>query len=170
MRKVLRLSQASTVLLALAAGATMVPVSAASRQDAAKPAAVAPKKADVTCDLRFNMEGWSAIVSKSKGEGFVTCDNGQRADVVLEIKGGGLTFGKTKIDEGKGAFSLVSDISEVFGSYAQAQASAGAIESAGSEALTKGSVSLAITTRGKGWTLGVSGARFTIERAPTPAK
>lgn len=121
---------------------------------------------EVSCEMAFTMKGWSAIISKAEGEGVVTCDNGQREAVVLEITGGGLTFGKTTIDEGKGVFSQVSDISEVFGSYAQAEASAGAMDDAVSaQAMTKGEVSLAITTKGSGWTLGVSGAKFSIARA-----
>jgi hypothetical protein len=123
------------------------------------------KKTDVSCEMTFTMTGWSAIVSKSEGKGVVSCDNGQRADVVLSITGGGLTFGRTVIEDGRGVFSNVADISEIFGAYAQAEASAGAVESVSAQALTKGSVSLAITTKGRGWTLGVSGSRFSIERA-----
>jgi len=143
-------------------------------EDAAEPradaAAVAPvaqqEGADVSCEMSFTMAGWSAIVSKAEGEGTVTCDNGQSADVTLSVTGGGLTVGKTEIDEGKGVFSDVEDISEIFGAYAQAEASAGAVDEARSaQALTKGEVSLAITSRGRGWTLGVSGAKFTIEKA-----
>jgi hypothetical protein len=74
-----------------------------------------------------------------------------------------LTFGKTQIDDGKGVFSDVTDISQVFGAYAQAEATAGAVESVGAQAMTKGEVSLAITTKGRGWSLGVSGAKFSIE-------
>jgi hypothetical protein len=79
---------------------------------------------------------------------------------------GRLTFGRTEIEEGKGVFSDVTDISEIFGAYAQAEASAGAVESVSAQALTKGSVSLAITTKGRGWSLGVSGAKFSIEQVP----
>jgi hypothetical protein len=89
--------------------------------------------------------------------------------VQIDVIGGGLTVGKTTIDEGEGTFSKVKDISEIFGSYAQAEASAGAVESVSAQAMTKGEVSLAITTEGRGWTLGVSGAKFTIERVAEPA-
>lgn len=122
-------------------------------------------EADVSCEMSFTMEGWSAIVTKAEGEGTVSCDNGQSADVVLEVTGGGLTAGKTEIDDGRGVFSDVEDISEIFGAYAQAEASAGAVKSASAQALTKGEVSLAITAQGRGWSLGVSGAKFSIERA-----
>jgi len=71
--------------------------------------------------------------------------------VRIDVIGGGLTAGKTTIDEGEGTFSEVKDISEIFGSYAQAEASAGAGESVSAQAMTKGEVSLAITTEGRGW-------------------
>ena len=119
---------------------------------------------EVSCEMAFTMKGWSAIVSKAEGEGVVTCDNGQSEAVVLNITGGGLTFGKTTIDEGKGVFSHVADIADVFGAYAQAEASAGAVEAVSAQAMTKGDVSLAITTEGRGWSLGVSGAKFSITR------
>ena len=106
------------------------------------------------------MKGWSAIVAKAEGKGVVTCDNGQRADVALAITGGGLTFGKTEVDDGKGVFSKVADISEIFGPYGQGEASAAAVESVSAQALTKGNVSVALTTKGRGWSLGVSGSKF----------
>ena len=122
-------------------------------------------KRNVSCEMSFTMKGWAAFVSKAEGKGVVTCNNGQRADVTLSITGGGLTFGKTEIEDGKGVFSTVTDIAEIFGAYGQAEASAGAVEARSAQALTKGSVSLAITAKGRGWSLGVSGAKFSIERA-----
>lgn len=151
---------AGTVLACSGAGS--VGVHAAEHEDAV---VHQERKAEVSCEMTFTMKGWSAIVSKSEGKGVVTCDNGQRADVALEIKGGGLTFGKTSIDDGKGVFSDVADISEILGSYAQTEASAGAVGSVSAQVLTKGEVSLAITSKGRGWSLGVSGAKFSIERA-----
>jgi hypothetical protein len=140
---------------------------------AAAPLAVAQSERTATprgpgnasCEMTFTMKGWSAFVAKAEGKGVVTCDNGQRADVTLSITGGGLTFGKTEVEEGKGVFSRVADISEIFGPYGQAEASAGAGESVSAQALTKGNVSLALTTKGRGWSLGVSGAKFSIEPA-----
>ena len=145
------------------------PVAAQSAQGegaAAEQKAERKRGPDVSCEMTFTRKGWSVFVSKSEGKGVVSCDNGQRADVVLSITGGGLTFGRTEIEEGKGVFSDVADISEIFGGYAQAEASAGAVESVSAQAMTKGSVSLAITTKGRGWSLGVSGAKFSIEQVP----
>lgn len=157
----------STPVLALVAVLAFAPppLAAQSAQEE-RPAGRQPSP-NVSCEMTFTMKGWSAFVAKAEGKGAVTCDNGQRADVVLAVTGGGLTFGRTEIEEGKGVFSKVTDISEIFGSYAQAEASAGAVESVSAQALTKGSVSLAVTTKGRGWSLGVSGARFSIAHAET---
>jgi hypothetical protein len=152
------------LVLSAGLGLAVVPLAAAQGERAATPRG----PANVSCEMAFTMKGWSAIVSKSEGKGVVTCDNGQRADVALAITGGGLTFGKTEVDEGKGVFSKVTDISEIFGPYGQAEASAGAAESRSAQALTKGNVSLAVTTKGRGWSLGVSGAKFSI--APAKVK
>lgn len=168
MIKTLPFSQRLPAVLVFTAGAALacsgtgsVGVQAAEGKDAV---VHTERSASASCEMTFTMKGWSAIVSKAEGEGVVTCDNGQRATVTLEIKGGGLTFGKTKVDEGKGVFSPVNDISDIFGSYAEAQASAGAVSSVDARVLTKGPVSLAVTSKGRGWSIGVSGAKFSIAR------
>jgi hypothetical protein len=152
------------LVLSAGLGLAVGPLAAAQSERAATPRG----PANVSCEMTFTMKGWSAIVSKAEGKGVVTCDNGQRADVALAITGGGLTFGKTAVDDGKGVFSKVTDISEIFGPYGQAEASAGAVDSVSAQALTKGNVSLAVTTKGRGWSLGVSGAKFSI--APAKVK
>jgi hypothetical protein len=63
--------------------------------------------------------GWSAFYKTASGTGTVTCDNGQKMNVTVDAKGGGLAFGKSKIDNGVGEFSGVKDIKEVLGSYAR---------------------------------------------------
>jgi hypothetical protein len=139
----------------------------AAATDAALSAMTLPQAADVTCEMTFSMEGWSAIVSKAEGKGTVTCDNGQEADVVLVVSGGGFTFSKTKIDEGKGTFTKVTDISEIFGGYAQGELQTGGDDPTSQQALTKGTVKLQITAEGRGWSFGVSGGKFEIKRAET---
>ena len=69
-------------------------------------------KASVSCSMKFTTKGWSAFYKTAKGTGTVTCDNGQSAEVTIKLKGGGLTVGKSKIDDGTGAFSAVHDIGE----------------------------------------------------------
>ena len=119
---------------------------------------------NVSCEMTFNMKGWSAFYKTSKGDGTIKCDNGQSAAVAIKAKGGGITFGKSEIVGGTGRFSKVRDISEVFGGYAQAQAHAGAGKSADASALTKGEVSLSLAGTGKGVDVGFAFGKFTIER------
>lgn len=122
-----------------------------------------PATAGTICEMTFSMSGWSAFYKTSSGSGTISCDNGQKADVRLISKGGGVTFGRSKIKDAIGKFSEVDDISELFGSYAQAEAHAGASKSARVSALTKGEVSLALAGKGSGVDLGVSFGKFTIE-------
>ncbi len=116
------------------------------------------------CRMTFTLQSWSVFYKTSRGSGTVTCDNGQSANVRLSAKGGGFTVGKSKISDGKGEFSEVGSIDELFGSYATADASAGAVRSSTAQVLTKGNVSLAISGKGKGWDLGVSFGDFRITR------
>jgi hypothetical protein len=118
----------------------------------------------VECTMDFTLKGWSAFYRTAKGHGTVHCDNGQQAEVVIRAKGGGITFGKTEILDGKGVFSEVKDISEIFGSYVEATAHAGAVRSAGATAMTKGEISLALSGTGRGMDLGIAFGKFTIQR------
>jgi hypothetical protein len=119
---------------------------------------------EIKCEMTFSMKGWSAFYKTSKGEGKITCSNGQSAAVTLKLTGGGITFGKSETKNGIGKFSPVGKLDELIGSYGAAEAEAGAVKSAQAQALTKGNVSLALSGTGEGWNLGVSGAKFTIAR------
>jgi len=121
-------------------------------------------KAKVDCTMKFSLKGWSAFYKRADGTGTVTCNNGQTATVKLEARGGGLTAGKSSIENGTGEFSNVKNIDEIFGKYAAAEASAGAVKSSGAQAMTKGEVSLALAGTGRGWDLGISFGKFTIKR------
>ena len=116
------------------------------------------------CKMQFNLKTWSAGYKSGKGEGVITCDNGETAKVKLKLRGGGLTAGKGEIREGKGTFSSVSGIDEIFGSYVVAEASAGAGVSAGANVMTKGEVSLSLVGKGTGVELGFSVGKFTIKK------
>jgi hypothetical protein len=118
----------------------------------------------VKCKLRFQMTGWSVFYKESNGSGTIKCSNGQSMRVKLRAKGGGLTVGKSTIDDGHGDFSGVSSINELIGTYASAEASAGAVESAKAQVVTKGEVSLALSGTGSGWDLGVAVGNFIISR------
>ena len=127
---------------------------------AAAPASAARK---VDCRLKFDLAGWSVFYKTASGNGVVTCDNGQRLAVRIKAKGGGLTFGKSRIENGTGEFSGVHDIRDVLGTYATAEAHAGAVKSSKAQAMTKGDVSLALAGTGKGWDIGVAFGKFVLE-------
>jgi hypothetical protein len=122
-------------------------------------------KAMVDCTMKFNLKGWSAFYKTAKGDGTITCDNGQSARVSINTKGGGLTFGKSEVVGGTGRFSETRSIEELFGSYVQSEAHAGAGKSAMAQAMTKGEVSLSLAGTGQGVDLGFAFGKFTIERA-----
>lgn len=127
--------------------------------------AATPAEAELArCKMNFNMSGWSLVYKQMKGEGKVTCSNGQRADVTIESHGGGFTIGKSDILNGEGTFSEVKDIGEIFGTYAKAAASAAATKGSAAQAMTKGEISLAIAGTGRGWDVGVSLGGFTIKK------
>ena len=117
---------------------------------------------NVDCKLRFNLEGWSAFYKTAKGTGTITCDDGSSLPVSISAKGGGITFGKSKIENGVGEFSGVSSIRETLGTYAAAEAHAGAVRSAHAQVVTKGDISLALAGKGEGWDLGVAFGNFII--------
>ena len=125
------------------------------------PAVVAKGKVD--CNLRFDMKGWSVLYKTATGSGTITCDNGQKMDVTVSAKGGGLSVGKQEIIGGTGDFSGVSDIKETLGGYATAEAHAGAAKSGTAQLLTKGDVQLKLAGAGKGWDVGVTFGKFTIK-------
>ncbi|WP_425473101.1 hypothetical protein [Vulcaniibacterium gelatinicum] len=117
----------------------------------------------IDCRLTFTMSGWSAFYKTASGTGTVSCDNGQRMAVRIRAKGGGLSFGKSRIENGTGEFSGVHHIREVLGTYATAEAHAGAVRSSKAQVMTKGEVSLALAGTGRGWDVGVAFGKFVIE-------
>lgn len=119
------------------------------------------------CTMRFRLSGWSAFYETAHGSGTITCNNRHSAVVSIRTTGGGLTFGKSKIVNGKGTFSEVGSISELFGSYATANVHAGVVASSDAQVLTKGTVSLALAGTGQGVDIGFDFGKFTIKRART---
>ena len=125
----------------------------------------APASAELAkCKMTFNLSGWSFVYKQMKGEGKVTCSNGQSAEVTLSSHGGGFSIGKSDILDGVGTFSEVKDISEIFGTYAKVEASGGATKAGGATVMTKGEISLAIAGSGRGWDVGVTIGGFTIKK------
>lgn len=120
---------------------------------------------EIKCTMTFRMSGWSAFYKTANGTGQIRCSNGQTMNVKLRARGGGLTFGKSTIENGKGEFSGISGgIEELLGTYAAAEAHAGAVHSAGAKVMTKGEVSLALSGKGKGWDLGIAFGKLSITR------
>ena len=116
------------------------------------------------CTMKYNLKGWSVFYKTAGGTGTIRCDNGQKADVRLSSRGGGLTAGKTEIQNGVGYFSRVSSITELFGPYSAASAGAAAGKARTATALVKDNIHLNLTGRGKGYELGVALGRLTITK------
>ncbi|MBX7148784.1 hypothetical protein K1X76_06820 [bacterium] len=117
---------------------------------------------ETKCRLNFELKSWAIFYKKGDGSGTVTCDNGQRVNVIVQTRGGGLSFGKTKITDGEGTFTHVHDINEVLGSYATSEAHAGVAKSVDAQAMTNGDVSLSLTAKGKGVDIGIAFGSFKL--------
>jgi protein-S-isoprenylcysteine O-methyltransferase Ste14 len=120
--------------------------------------------AELKCSMSFSMKGWSAFYKTASGKGTISCNNGKKMNVKLSAKGGGLTVGKSTIDNGRGEFSSVASVDELLGSYVSAEAHAGAVKSSQAQVMTKGEVSLALSGEGRGWDLGVAFGKLTISK------
>jgi hypothetical protein len=116
------------------------------------------------CHMDFNLKGWSVFYKTAEGNGRVTCSNGQSANVKINFTGGGLSFGKMEILDGKGTFSDVLNIDEIFGGYVAAEAHAGAVKSAQASVYTKGEISLAMTGTGRGVNIGIDFGKLEISK------
>lgn len=142
----------------------MIPLLAVAVLIASAASMPARAEKELDCKLTFSLSGWSAFYKTASGTGTVSCSNGQMLDVKIEAKGGGLTFGKSEIRDGRGTFTAIYDIENVLGTYAVATAHAGAVNSSQAQAMTKGPVSLALAGTGEGWDLGVAFGKFTLSR------
>ena len=121
------------------------------------------------CDMTYSLKGWSAVYKTAKGEGTITCNNGETAQVEISVKGGGLTFGKSEIFNGKAEISGVKSIDDIYGTYASMAAHAGVVKAAAAEVMTKGEVWIALAAAGSGVDVGVDFSGFTISK-PGAAK
>jgi hypothetical protein len=120
--------------------------------------------ADLDCTMQFSLSTWSIVYKHSEGHGLITCRDGQSMHVKIVARGGGLTVGKSHIDDGTGRFTDVHSISEILGHYGSAGAHAGAGKAGEAQVLTKGEVSLALSGTGRGIDLGVDIGEVTLSR------
>ncbi len=130
--------------------------------------AAAPKENGVPktkCELTFEMNTWSVFYKSGQGQGHINCEDGQNTDVKIKAVGGGLSFGKTKLTNGKGTFSKVHEVNELYGAYAASEAHGGVVKSGTAQAMTKGDVSLALTATGRGFDFGIAFGKFKIDPA-----
>lgn len=119
----------------------------------------------IHCVLTYSLSGGGAFIKRAAGEGVIRCDNGQSMRVDIQSKGGGLTFGHSEIDTGSGKFSATTDIYDLIGRYISAEANAGSSKNANNaQLLKKGAVSLRLSGKGKGRTIGISFGSFTISQ------
>jgi hypothetical protein len=119
------------------------------------PVAEAERTINISCKMTYRLKGWSIAYKQYNGFGDVTCNNGQRAHVMLESKSLGLSIGISEI-EGTGQFSELRDIKEIYGTFASLEGHAGAAKSADGQVLTRGLVSLALSGVGRGFDIGVT--------------
>ena len=124
----------------------------------------APVASAKDCDMTYTLKGWSAVYKTAKGEGTITCSSGDTAQVEISVHGGGLTFGKTEIYNGKAEISGVKSINDIFGTYATASAHAGVVKEGAVEVMTKGNVSIALAGTGEGVDVGIDFSGFTIKK------
>jgi hypothetical protein len=121
-------------------------------------------EAPMKCGMTFSLKGWSAFYETMSGTGMINCNNGRSEKITLTVRGGGLTAGVSRL-HGKGEFSEVYSINELYGAYARGGAHAGAGASVSAQVLTKGNVSLALEATGKGFDLGISFGNLNISPA-----
>jgi hypothetical protein len=125
---------------------------------------------DLDCQMSFVLDGWSAVYMTAHGHGTVTCGNGKSMPVTLDAKGGGLSAGAFKINDGRAHFTNVTKIEDVLGDYGAAKAHVGAAKTAQGAVMTKGNVSASFGGTGDGWDIGVGFEKFTIAGNAMSAK
>lgn len=157
--------QAATTMAGATNASTSLPAAASTAMQDDDDDNEAMPNDQIECQMDFRLSGWSVFYKSASGNGTITCSNGQTMDVVINVTGGGLTFGHYQINDGHGEFTDLTDITQALGHYAMATAHAGAVKSTRAAAMTNGDASLVITGTGNGWNIGAGFASFTIKRA-----
>lgn len=120
------------------------------------------EKGTVQCTMAFELHSWSVFYKSGKGQGTITCSNGQKSKVKISTHGGGITFGKFNIANGKGKFSPVHDIKELYGKYANVGGEGGASKARMGANLSKDDINLDIEGTGTGGGFGFDFSGFKI--------
>lgn len=115
------------------------------------------------CRLHYDLDGWSLVYRYASGTGEIRCENGQTSSVRLTAHGGGATLGTQKVIDGRGVFSGVADIGDLYGTYAEVGAHAGGGGSVDARAMMKGNVNLSLSGTGQGISLGFAVGGFSIQ-------
>ena len=116
----------------------------------------------VKCTLEYDLTGWSMLYRFGEGSGRITCTNGQGASVSIVAHAGGPSFGGQKVIDGTGSFTSVHAIEDLYGTYFDVGAHAGAGRSADARVLLKSTGNLALSGTGLGINLGFAFGGFTI--------
>jgi len=114
-----------------------------------------------SCTMTYRMNGWSFVYKRYDGVGYISCSNGQRAEVGLSSNGIGATLGKSEI-EGTGVFSEVRNLNEIYGHYVSFGGHAGVTKSIDGQVLTSGEISLVLSGQGRGVDFGVTLGALTV--------
>lgn len=118
----------------------------------------------ISCRMSYRLKGWSFAYKQYDGSGEVSCNNGQRAQVILESKSVGFSIGVSEI-EGTGQFTALKNIDEIYGTFVSLEGHAGVTKSAAGQVLTRGVISLALSGEGRGIDIGVTLGGLKISRA-----
>jgi len=116
------------------------------------------------CSLEYTMKGWSAFYKAYKGTGTVSCPSGKSAKVKLSLKGGGITFGASEITAGKGKIKGVNKIDDIYGGGFAIGGHAGFNKSIEGRVVPRGSRTITLSGKGKGYDLGWSMGSFKISK------
>ena len=106
------------------------------------------------CSIKYTIKGWAAFYKTYKGTGTVTCPSGKSAKVNLSLKGGGFTFGAYEITDGKGIVRGVQKIDDIYGGSFFMDGDAGFDKVVEGRWAPRGSRTVTLTGKGKGYNLG----------------
>ena len=126
-------------------------------------------KGNVNCTMQFTLHSWAAFYKSGKGDGTISCSNGQKAPIMIRTHGGGVQFGKFNIADGSGKFTPVKSIDQLFGKYATVGGEGAAVKARIGQSLSKDDITLDIKGTGTGGGFGFDFGSFRITKL-TPAE